>query len=253
MKIRKEFKVESAHIVRNCTSERCSHSIHGHSAVIEVFLESDQLDNAQMVYDFGLMKGSIKQFIDSMDHCYLLCKYDDEEFKQFIKKTCDRWIELPFNPSAEMLSIFVMHYVSRILENTKKNNGERCPSCTGVRYHETTTGYAECNIWDTARLWKDEWEDEIEFSKGVVKDWSRELTDFIERGVYLKNPIVEQQIDLTGEKHVDAKEEECVVDNVSKGNNIFSDDTYSKMLDELLESFYKTFKNSQEDDDDDED
>ena len=76
MVIRKEFRVESAHIVRNCTSERCSHSIHGHSAVIELFFESDQLDNAQMVMDFGLMKASIKQFIDSMDHCYLLCDKD---------------------------------------------------------------------------------------------------------------------------------------------------------------------------------
>ena len=62
MKIRKEFRVESAHIVRNCTSHRCSHSIHGHSAVVEVFLESTLLDNAGMVYDFGLMKGSEESF-----------------------------------------------------------------------------------------------------------------------------------------------------------------------------------------------
>ena len=66
MRIRKEFRVESAHIVRNCTSHRCSHSIHGHSAVIELIFEGDRLDNAGMLYDFGLMKGSIKEFIDSM-------------------------------------------------------------------------------------------------------------------------------------------------------------------------------------------
>ena len=40
MIIRKTYSIEGAHCVRNCTSERCSHSIHGHSAVIEVFLES---------------------------------------------------------------------------------------------------------------------------------------------------------------------------------------------------------------------
>ena len=39
MRIRKEFRVESAHIVRNCTSHRCSHSIHGHSAVIELIFD----------------------------------------------------------------------------------------------------------------------------------------------------------------------------------------------------------------------
>ena len=81
MLIRKLFKCESSHIVRNSTSARCSHSIHGHSAVIEVFFRSKDLDNAGMVYDFGLMKNSIKQFIDSMDHCYLLCGLDKSEFK----------------------------------------------------------------------------------------------------------------------------------------------------------------------------
>ena len=65
MIITKLFNVESAHIVRNCTSHRCSHSIHGHSAKIELSLESNQLDNAGMVYDFGLMKGTIKELIDS--------------------------------------------------------------------------------------------------------------------------------------------------------------------------------------------
>ena len=48
MIIRKEFRVESAHIVRNCTSERCSHSIPGHSAVIKVFLEGNKPENADI-------------------------------------------------------------------------------------------------------------------------------------------------------------------------------------------------------------
>ena len=121
MKIRKEFRVESAHIVRNCTSHRCSHSIHGHSAVVEVFLESTYLDNAGMVYDFGLMKNSVKSFVDSMDHCYILCSKDDPAFKDFIKKSCHRWIELPFNPSAECLSMYLLYGIKRIMMNTRTN------------------------------------------------------------------------------------------------------------------------------------
>ncbi|HCN16273.1 MAG TPA: 6-carboxytetrahydropterin synthase QueD, partial [Moraxellaceae bacterium] len=31
MRIRKLFKFENAHIVRNCSSDRCKYSIHGHS------------------------------------------------------------------------------------------------------------------------------------------------------------------------------------------------------------------------------
>lgn len=196
MIIRKKYDVESAHIVRNCTSERCSHSIHGHSAVIEVFLESTQLDNAQMVYDFGLMKTTIKQFIDSMDHCYLLCSYDKEEFKEFIKSNCDRWIELPFNPSAEMLSLFVFNFVRKILSQTKTNNGESGIHVKAVRYSETTTGYAECDINDWDKLYNNVYNDII-FSNGVVKDWSRELLEMLGNNAILQNPIIEQQIDLT--------------------------------------------------------
>lgn len=195
MIIRKKYEVESAHIVRNCTSERCSHSIHGHSAVIEVFLESTQLDNAQMVYDFGLMKTTIKQFIDSMDHCYLLCSHDNEEFKEFIKKTCDRWIETPFNPSAEMLSVFVFNFVRKILEQTQKNNGEGNIQVKAVRYSETTTGYAECDINDWDRLYNQRYQN-ITFSNGVVKDWGNELIEMLVNNVIVQNPVIEQQIEL---------------------------------------------------------
>ena len=100
MRIYKTYEVESAHIVRNCTSERCSHSIHGHSAKIEVCLESKGLDNAQMVYDFGLMKNSIKELIDSMDHSYLLCNKDNPEFQKFVHKYSDRVITFNFNTTA---------------------------------------------------------------------------------------------------------------------------------------------------------
>jgi len=198
MIIRKEFRVESAHIVRNCTSHRCSHSIHGHSAVIEVFLESGQLDNAQMVYDFGLMKGTVKQFIDSMDHCYLLCSKDSKEFKDFIKKNCDRWIELPFNPSAEMLSMYILNNVQKIIDKTVKNNGED-PTLTvkAVRYHETTTGWAEASQADLAYLYLPITKDQkVIYSPGVIKDWSDDLADIMIHDMLVKNPVVEQQIEL---------------------------------------------------------
>ena len=195
MVIRKEFRVESAHIVRNCTSERCSHSIHGHSAVIELFFESDQLDNAQMVMDFGLMKTSIKQFIDSMDHCYLLCDKDKPEFKEFITKECDRYIVMPFNPSAEMLSLYIFKNVSNILELTNLANGEQNVKLKAVRYHETVTGYAECNEDDLKNIWKPEY-DNVRYSDGIMRDWSNELTQALLFDVRIQNPIIPQQIKL---------------------------------------------------------
>lgn len=68
MLIRKLFKFESAHIVRGCSSRRCSRSLHGHSYRIELLLEAHSLDNGQMVYDFGLLKGDVRDLIDAFDH-----------------------------------------------------------------------------------------------------------------------------------------------------------------------------------------
>lgn len=201
MQITKFFEVESSHIVRNCTSERCSHSIHGHSAKIEVTFESRQLDNAQMVMDFGLMKGSIKQFIDTMDHCYLLCANDDEDFKNFIKKTCARWIELSFNPSAEMLSVFIMSNVQNILNHTQFNNGESQQiKVSSVRYWETRTGSATCDVEDMIIYNALQYNDKIVYSDQVLKELGDAVLSEVitnqESTVKLINPTIEQQIKL---------------------------------------------------------
>lgn len=196
MIITKLFNVESAHIVRNCTSHRCSHSIHGHSAKIELSLESNQLDNAGMVYDFGLMKGTIKEFIDSMDHCYILCGYDNPEFIEFVQKNCDRWIMIPFNPSAEMLSLFVHRFSQIITDNTITNNGEGKIDVYSVKYWETATGSATSSKQDLDNLWNPLWEMNIKFSDGVVKDWSNDLKNIIQRSEKVSNPIIKQQIKI---------------------------------------------------------
>lgn len=198
MRIRKEFRVESAHIVRNCTSQRCSHSIHGHSAVIELIFEGNKLDNAGMLYDFGLMKSTIKEFVDSMDHCYILCAKDNEDFKNFIKGSCDRWIELPFNPSAECLAMFIQYWVNHIIGYTRTRNGEGQFKCVGVKYHETATGYAESSLEDLANIWEYEWGEytSYKFSDGVIKDWSKDLVDVLISNLIIENPIVKQQIEL---------------------------------------------------------
>lgn len=196
MIITKLFSAESAHIVRNCTSHRCSHSIHGHSAKIELSLECNQLDNAGMVYDFGLMKGTIKELIDSMDHCYIICQYDDPEFIEFIQKNCDRWIMLPFNPSAELLSMFVHRFSQIITDNTNVNNGEGKVGVYSVKYWETATGSATSYQWDLDGLWNPLWETQIRFSDGVIKDWSKDLKDIIFNGKTVTNPKIKQQIKI---------------------------------------------------------
>ena len=83
MIIRKLFKFEGAHIVRNCSSEHCRENMHGHSYIVEIFLTSDKLDNGYMVMDFCRLD-RVKQFIESFDHSYSLWNQEPQEFKDFI-------------------------------------------------------------------------------------------------------------------------------------------------------------------------
>jgi len=202
MIIRKSFKLETAHKVLNCTTHRCSHSSHGHSVIVEVFFSAKGLDNGQMILDFGLMKSTIKEFLDSFDHAYSMWVNMDQEEKDFHKKYSERWIELPFSPSAESLSLLYLFVIDKIMNATQFNNGEKSPQAISVRYHETDTGYAEsfrddlewCNCCSLG---------DIKFSQGIVdewadKEWWNKLVaeyqkPFYEQRKIFINPVIKKQ------------------------------------------------------------
>ena len=174
MIIRKLYKFENAHIVRNCTSRRCSRSIHGHSYKVEVKLSSNYLDNGGMVYDFGLMKLSIKEIIDSFDHAITIWNKDDKEYIKYAKKFSERWIELPVNPSAERFSRVFFLIIDRILECMEFKNGEREIKLHSIIVHETDTGYAECfreDAYNFDGMVEIRLED-IVFSDRIKEEWS---------------------------------------------------------------------------------
>ena len=173
MIIRKLFKFENAHIVRDCSTRRCSENIHGHSYKIEVLLESNYLDNGQMVYDFGLTKLYIKELIDSFDHAITLWSGDDPEYINTMKKYSHRWVELPVSPSAEQFSRVIYLMVERVLECTKMQNGERDVKLHSIIVHETETGYAQGFREDAhSELMGEILLEEICFSGQVSTEWS---------------------------------------------------------------------------------
>jgi len=143
MIIRKLFKFENAHIVRDCSTRRCSENIHGHSYRVEVLLESNYLDHGQMVYDFGLMKLYIKELIDSFDHGITLWSEDDKDYLEAMKKHSSRWIMLPVSPSAEQFARVIYLMTERVLAVTQMQNGEREVKLHSIIVHETDTGYAQ--------------------------------------------------------------------------------------------------------------
>ncbi len=190
MLIRKLFKFENAHIVRDCTTQRCSENIHGHSYKIEVLLESNYLDDGQMVYDFGLTKRYIKELIDSFDHAITLWSKDDVKYIEAMKRYSNRWVELPVSPSAEQFSRVIYLMVERVLACTDMQNGEREVKLHSIIVHETETGYAQGFKEDahSALMGKIVLED-ITFSQQVQSEWSDvNLWHKLLNNVSIKNP-----------------------------------------------------------------
>jgi len=173
MIIRKLFKFENAHIVRGCSTQRCSENIHGHSYKVEVLLESNYLDNGQMVYDFGLTKLYIKEMIDAFDHAITLWSADESEYINAMKRFSSRWIELPVSPSAEQFSRVIYLIVERILSCTRMQNGEREVRLNSIIVHETETGYAQAFREDAhSELMGRISLEEILFSEQISSEWS---------------------------------------------------------------------------------
>jgi len=172
MIIRKLFKFENAHIVRNCSTLRCSENIHGHSYKVEVLLESNYLDHGDMVYDFGLIKLCIKDLIESFDHSITLWSGDDNTYISNMKKHSSRWVELPVSPSAEQFSRVIFLMVERVLNSTIMVNGEHNVSLHSIIVHETETGYAQGFKEDAhSELMGNIELEDIKFSKQIKSEW----------------------------------------------------------------------------------
>lgn len=190
MLIRKLFKFENAHVVRGCSTRRCAFSIHGHSYKIELLLEAHALDNGQMIYDFGLLKGDIHTLIDAFDHTIALWSGDDEAYLADMQKHSERWIIIPVSPSAEQFSRLFFRLVDSALNLTDMVNGEASVSLHSIIVHETETGYAQCFKEDAfnpkmglIHL------DEIVFSPAITANWPNpDLFERIRRGERSVNP-----------------------------------------------------------------
>ncbi|MCC5814773.1 MAG: 6-pyruvoyl tetrahydropterin synthase family protein [Leptospira sp.] len=197
MIVRKKFSFEGSHIVRNCSSKRCKYSIHGHSYILEIFLTANRLDSGMMIYDFGLLKSFVKEFVDSFDHAIVFWDKDYESYSEFVKENSDRWISLPISPSAEMLSLTFLKAIDFILSRTIKTNGEGDVKVSSVRIHETATGYAESFQED---LYNENFPSidlsKIIFSEEIRNDWKDPdlWENLVHHNIMIRNPEVEIQV-----------------------------------------------------------
>lgn len=198
MLIRKLFKFENAHIVRNCTSDRCKRSIHGHSYKVELLLKASKLDHGQMVYDFGLLKGVIKELFDSFDHAICFWQKDDAAYIDACKTFSARWISLPVSPSAEQFSRIFFFLAQQVLNSTATQNGEGDVEVYSVIVHETDTGYAQSFQEDINNEQMGLLNlEQIIFSEQVQSEWSdTQVYEKLKKGMKFQNPNVELQVNI---------------------------------------------------------
>ena len=198
MLIRKLFKFENAHIVRNCTSDRCKRSIHGHSYKVELLLKASKLDHGQMVYDFGLLKGVIKELFDSFDHAICYWNKDEAAYIAACQTFSARWIALPVSPSAEQFSRIFFYLAQQVLASTVTQNGEGDVEVYSVIVHETDTGYAQSFVEDIHNEQMGVLSlDQIVFSEQVQAEWSNpQLYENLKQGNAFENPQVELQVKI---------------------------------------------------------
>lgn len=168
MIIRKKYRFEAAHIVRQCSSEKCRENIHGHSYIVEVFFKGNALDNGCMLLDFGKL-GSIKELIDSFDHSFCVWNKESETFKDTITSLNKRIVLLPLSPSTEGLALVFFVLIQQLLSDITMDNGEGIVALYSVRVHETETGYAEAFEEDLAMAnFKI---DDVVFSQNITDEW----------------------------------------------------------------------------------
>ncbi len=185
MIIRKLFKYEMGHIVRKAWSRRCSHSIHGHSYLVEFLFEDYEMDRGGMVIDFGFIKKFLHPFVDSFDHATMLWDLpEDREIVDLFKNQFERVITASFTSTAEVQAKMFLQFAVDSMDYMKANNlfenEEQNPRATKVIVHETTTGYAEANLQDLVHsplidcrsMWfsdaiKEEWTPEVKAIMGV--------------------------------------------------------------------------------------
>jgi len=187
MIVRKLYKFEGAHIVRNCYTDRCKFSLHGHSYKVEVMLHGSSLDNSGMLLDFSIMKLVIGDLIDSFDHTWLFWEKESEEFQAFVKANSERWISFPANPSAESIAVVLFRYISDLISKVNLSNGESSDiKVQAVRVHETETGYAEASIEDIDLV-----TGSMIFSQAIKESWKRDPLDIIANGLSIEKPLIQ--------------------------------------------------------------
>jgi len=127
--VKKIFEIAYAHRLLNYNG-KCE-NLHGHNAKIEVIIETEKLNDEDMVMDFVKLKEKAKRWLDeNLDHTVILSKKDP--LVNVLKKYDQKLFITNQNPTAEIIAKIILEELKKMSINAKI-----------VRFWETDTSMAE--------------------------------------------------------------------------------------------------------------
>lgn len=127
--VKKIFEIAYAHRLLNYNG-KCE-NLHGHNGKIEVTVESDALNNQDMVMDFTYINNLVKKWLDeNLDHRVILHKNDP--LVKPLQEHSQRLFLTPLNPTAEIIAGVIKKEIKKLGIDVNS-----------VKFWETDTSVAE--------------------------------------------------------------------------------------------------------------
>lgn len=117
-KIEKRFTFPMGHRLSKHKG-RCF-SMHGHNFTVLVGIKAPRLDANDMVMDFSDLKHAVGEILDTLDHCLLLNK-NDQEIGSKLKDMQMRVMYVDYDPTAEKLAEMLYTSLSIVFSKTHPN------------------------------------------------------------------------------------------------------------------------------------
>ena len=144
-RICKHFEIQAAHVLSKHPGP-CRYP-HGHTYRVEVTLAADALDENDMVCDFQAVKLAVSDYLDQLDHAFLLnsadaatCRTQQDNPRKMVFQNCD--------PSTEVLAREIFRHVKDSLRRAAVENSN------GIRFPLNPRAHLEkVRVWETSNAW----------------------------------------------------------------------------------------------------
>jgi 6-pyruvoyltetrahydropterin/6-carboxytetrahydropterin synthase len=148
-RICKTFEVENGHMLSK-HPDACQFP-HGHTRKVEFVLESDTLDDNEMVCDFKILKGVIYDYLMTLDHA-LCMNTEDPAFSEMKARYGDRVVAFEkTDPTTEVMAREIFLRCQKALSDYSESKDQRYPLRPSVKL-------ASVRLWETSSSWAEYWD-----------------------------------------------------------------------------------------------